>query len=148
MLSFFREWAKQARNHQMLHYTYNSEPVGPKIDNGTPIVHEDSRDIMIADNNEASSDLHSHSKTCIEKWTAHTKGTLVPAHTMNACRRTRGTLEVSGQFHAPAVVFPGTEPQYSLNITLGEPQSRSGSCSEKRKIPCSYRDSKAGSSTR
>jgi hypothetical protein len=42
-------------------------------------------------------------------------------------------LEFSGQFHAPAIVFPGTEPQYPLNIRLGGPQSRSGRCLENKK---------------
>lgn len=32
---------------EMLHYRYISERVDPTIDNGTPIVHEDSRDMLL-----------------------------------------------------------------------------------------------------
>ena len=42
-------------------------------------------------------------------------------------------IEVIGQFHAPAVLFQGTETQYSLNIRLGWPQSRYGRCSGNKK---------------
>ena len=32
-------------------------------------------------------------------------------------------MEVSGQLHAPAALFPGEEPQYPLNVLWGGPQS-------------------------
>jgi len=37
-------------------------------------------------------------------------------------------MEVSGQFHAPAVLPPGKVPRYSLDMSLGGPQCRSGHC--------------------
>lgn len=57
---------------------------------------------------EASSCLY-YSKTCIEVKCTH-ESTVVPAHTTNACRGGLEVhIEVSGQFHAPAVLFHGKE---------------------------------------
>jgi len=44
-------------------------------------------------------------------------------------------MEVSGQLHAMAILFPGKEPlQYPLNSTLGGPQSQSGCYGEEKNI--------------
>ena len=92
------------KSPEVLYYTYISERIDPTIDNGTPIVHEDSRQKK----KEASSCLY-YSKTCIEVKCTH-ESTVVPAHTTNACRGGLEVhIEVSGQFHAPAVLFHGKE---------------------------------------
>jgi len=40
-------------------------------------------------------------------------------------------MEVSGQLHAPTLP-QGKSPWYSLDRTLGRPQSRSGCCCEEK----------------
>jgi hypothetical protein len=41
-------------------------------------------------------------------------------------------MEVSGQFHAPAALAPGKEPQYPLDRRLGGSQNRSERVGEEK----------------
>ena len=132
---------------EVLHCTYISECVDPTFDSDTPIVHEDCE--ICNGLQKRSFLLHVLKQNVVRRSELHTRRVQLLLHTprMHA-RGLEVHVEVSGQFHAPAVLFHGTEPQYSLNIRLVGPQIGSGCCSENRRIPCSYRDSKAGSSTR
>jgi hypothetical protein len=41
---------------------------------------------------------------------------------------------VSGQFHAPAALLPGKDPQYQLDRRRGGLQSRSGRCGDEKNL--------------
>jgi hypothetical protein len=43
-------------------------------------------------------------------------------------------MEVSGQFHASAALFPGKSQGYPLDRKLDGPQSRSGRCGEEKNL--------------
>jgi hypothetical protein len=54
-------------------------------------------------------------------------------------------MEVSGQLHTSAALLLGKEPPYPLNISLDEPQCRSGRGDDKF-FPCSSQESNLGPS--
>jgi len=58
-------------------------------------------------------------------------------------------MEVRGHLHTPAALFPGESHQYPLHRRLGGPQSRSGFCSEGKRLHyCPCRKSNTGRPTR
>ena len=54
--------------------------------------------------------------------------------------KSRHSMEVSGQLHAPAALPPGKESRYPCNKSLDGSQGRSGRFGEDRS-PLNYRDS-------
>jgi hypothetical protein len=44
-------------------------------------------------------------------------------------------MDMIGQVHAPVALLHIKEPRYSMDRRLGEPQSRSGRCGEKKSCP-------------